>query len=156
MIIEATASHFALLRVGNAPDGLRLPPDDLAPDEVIDMLGKLADSIRPHFEPNAWIIVEDDEIVGLCSMVRAPELDGTHVGYGVAPSRWGLGIATRAIADLLAWARSEPLLDWIGAETGVDNIASQRVLEHNGFQRIGTRIDNEDGPLLCWRANTKL
>lgn len=153
MIIEATASHFALLRAGSAPADLRLVSDNVAPLDVIDMLGRLAESIRPRFEPNAWIMVEDDEIVGLCSIVRMPEPRGIDIGYGVAPSRWGRGIATRAVADLIGWARSDSRLDWVGAETGVDNMASQRVLERNGFERAGTRIDDEDGPLICWRAS---
>ncbi len=156
MIIEATASHFALLCAGNAPADLRLAPGNIAPPEVIDMLGKLAASIRPQFDPSAWMIVEDDEIVGLCSIVRPPEPGLIHIGYGVAPSRWGRGIATRAIAGLLAWARNDARVDWISADTGIDNTASQRVLERNGFQPTGTRADEEDGQLICWRIDTKL
>ncbi len=38
------------------------------------------------------------------------------------------------------------------AETRTDNIASQRVLECNGFTRTGERLDEEDGVLLCWRV----
>ena len=39
----------------------------------------------------------------------------------------------------------------VNAETSIDNIASQRVLERNGFARVGERVDEEDGPLYCWR-----
>jgi RimJ/RimL family protein N-acetyltransferase len=42
----------------------------------------------------------------------------------------------------------------VSAETRVDNIASQRVLERNGFVQIGERVDAEDGPLICWQAMT--
>jgi RimJ/RimL family protein N-acetyltransferase len=42
----------------------------------------------------------------------------------------------------------------ISAETGFENIASQRVLERNGFIRVGKRIDAKDGPLTCWEAMT--
>jgi RimJ/RimL family protein N-acetyltransferase len=153
VIIEATASHFALLRAGRAPADLRLVPDNVAPLEVIDMLGRLAESIRPYFDPNAWLMVENDEVVGMCSIVRVPEPRGIDIGYGVAPSRWGRGVATRAVADLINWARSDSRLNWVGAETGVENIASQRVLERSGFERAGTRVDEEDGPLICWRAS---
>jgi RimJ/RimL family protein N-acetyltransferase len=36
----------------------------------------------------------------------------------------------------------------------VQNIASQRVLERNGFARIGERSDLEDGELILWRIET--
>lgn len=42
----------------------------------------------------------------------------------------------------------------IAAETGVGNIASQHVLERNGFARAGERINAEDGPVICWEAIT--
>ena len=37
------------------------------------------------------------------------------------------------------------------AETSVENRASQRVLERNGFVRCGERVDPEDGVLVAWR-----
>ncbi len=35
--------------------------------------------------------------------------------------------------------------------TAVDNVASQCVLDRNGFERVGTRVDPHDGELLVWR-----
>lgn len=79
--------------------------------------------------------------------------DGTiHIGYGVAPTRQGQGIASRAVADLLAWAKTDPRVTAVTAETAVDNPASQRVLQRNGFLRTGERVDVEDGPVIMWRA----
>jgi RimJ/RimL family protein N-acetyltransferase len=118
------------------------------------MLNRLATDIGAEFSPSAWMIVEDGEIVGLCSIVRVPQEGNIHIGYGVAPSRQGLGCTTRAIGQLLQWARNDPRVALVSAETGVDNIASQRVLERNGFVQIGERVDAEDGPLICWQAMT--
>ncbi|MBB3299185.1 RimJ/RimL family protein N-acetyltransferase [Rhizobium sp. BK226] len=155
MIIELTTHDFEALLKGIAPRHLRLVPDSaIAPPEILGMLNRLATEINAEFSPSAWMIVEDGEIVGLCSIVRVPQDGNIHIGYGVAPSRQGLGSTTRAIAQLLEWAWNDPRVALISAETGWENIASQRVLQRNGFIRTGERIDAEDGPLICWEAVT--
>lgn len=155
MIIELTERDFNALLDGIAPGNLRLVPDSaLAPPEVLDMLRTLAAGIGAEFSPSAWMMVEEGEIVGLCSITRVPQDGEIHIGYGVAPTREGRGYTTRAIGHLLEWGRGDPRVLRISAETGVENIASQRVLERNGFVRVGARIDAEDGPLICWQAAT--
>ena len=155
MIIELTTHDFEALLKGIAPRHLRLVPDSaIAPPEILEMLNRLATEINAEFSPSAWMIVEDGEIVGLCSIVRVPQDGNIHIGYGVAPSRQGLGSTTRAIGQLLEWARNDPRVALISAETGLENIGSQRVLQRNGFIRTGERIDAEDGPLICWEAVT--
>jgi RimJ/RimL family protein N-acetyltransferase len=44
----------------------------------------------------------------------------------------------------------DPSVDTLTAETAVQNLASQRVLERNGFARASTRIDLEDGEVIGW------
>jgi RimJ/RimL family protein N-acetyltransferase len=78
-----------------------------------------------------------------------------EIGYGVAPARQGRGVAQRAIADDLTWARADERVAVVKADTSVYNIASQRVLERNGFARTGTRTDAEDGDMICWQIATK-
>jgi RimJ/RimL family protein N-acetyltransferase len=154
MIIEATDGDFAALLDGTAPGDLRLVPGSpIAEHAILRMLRDLAASIRPGFAPSAWMMVEDDEIVGLCSIVGTPDRGVLQIGYGVAPARQGSGAATRAIGQLMAWARLDDRVRSIEAETNVVNIASQRVLERNGFVRVGERVDDEDGDLICWRAD---
>ncbi len=155
MIIELNATDYDAILKGIAPGDLRLVPDsEIAPPEVLGMLAGLAATIRAEFSPSAWMMVEDGEIVGLCSVVRPPKDGDIHIGYGVAPTRQGRGYTTRAIGQVLEWGRNDPRVALISAETGVGNIASQRVLERNGFVRTGERIDAEDGPLFCWQAVT--
>ncbi|TAU86200.1 N-acetyltransferase [Rhizobium leguminosarum] len=155
MIIELTSHDLEALLKGIAPGQPRLVQDSaIAPPEILAMLSRLAADIGAEFSPSAWMIVEDGEIVGLCSIIKVPQDGKIHIGYGVAPSRQGRGSSTRAIGQLLQWARNDPRVALISAETGFENIASQRVLERNGFIRVGERIDAEDGPLICWEAMT--
>lgn len=154
MIIEATASDFASLLANEAPrDFCMLPDSAIAPPEVLQMLADLAGQISLHFAPSAWMMVEDGEVVGLCSIARLPTAGEIHLGYGVAPSRQGRGSAGRAIRDILAWAKDNVRVAMVSAETDVDNIPSQRVLERNGFIQVGRRTDADDGDLICWQAD---
>ncbi|EGF89903.1 acetyltransferase GNAT family protein [Asticcacaulis biprosthecium C19] len=123
----------------------------IAPDTVLAMLRGLANTIRPTCDPAAWWIIEDDEIIGLCSITAGPTDAAIDIGYGVATSRQGRGAASRGVGEVLKWATERPDLIAVTAETSVANLASQRVLERNGFQRAGTRTDAEDGELICWR-----
>lgn len=53
---------------------------------------------------------------------------------------------------MLAWAGADQRVGLVSAETSAGNVASQRVLERNGFVRTGERVDEEDGQLICWQA----
>lgn len=151
MLIEATDAHFADLIAGRAPDGLPVAEGGIETPQMLAMLRGLSAQVGESFQPNAWLIVEAGEVVGLCSLVRTPYVGETvMIGYGVAASRRRRGIAGRAVAELLTWARSDHRVATVTAETSIHNVPSQRVLEANGFTRVGEREDEEDGPVLRW------
>jgi RimJ/RimL family protein N-acetyltransferase len=155
MILEATANDFASILRGEAPRDLCLVSDSaIAPLEVLQMLSDLASRVRSKFAPSAWMMVEDGELVGLCSIERMPSDGEIHLGYGVAPTKQGQGVARRAIKEIVNWAKSDPRVTRLSAETNVNNLPSQRVLERNGFVTVGTRTDDEDGELICWQIFT--
>jgi len=151
VLLEASDADFAILIEGEAPRGLRLPGGPIEAEPVLHLLRALADKIRPNFSPCAWLLVEDGEVAGLLSITSIVVPGEVRIGYGVAPTRRGRGVATRAVAGLLAWANEEPRLSVLHAETGADNRASQRVLAANGFIQVGGRFDDEDGALIVWR-----
>ena len=152
MIIETEAADYAALLDGRAPRGLTLADSPIAPPEILQMLAGLAERVSATFAPASWLIVEDGEFVGLCSITRPPEDGSVDIGYGIAPDHQRRGIATRAIGAIVEWARGVPNVSAITAETAVDNIASQLVLMRNGFERTSERVDVEDGPLFGWRC----
>lgn len=153
MILEATDKDFVALLKGVGPRGLRLVPDSaIAEPEVLQMLADLADSVARVFTPAAWLVVQDDEVVGLVSLIAPPDDGVIQIGYGIAPTRQARGHATGAIRDLVRWARAESRITGLRAETHVSNIASQRVLSGNDFSEQDRRHDPEDGDLICWTA----
>jgi ribosomal-protein-alanine N-acetyltransferase len=87
----------------------------------------------------SFAIVDGEAIVGtiaLSNIVRR-FLQSAVLGYWVARDRQGRGLATLAAGEVVRFAFDELGLHRVEAGTLVDNVASQRVLEKNGFTRIG-------------------
>jgi|SRR5215208_5328139 len=74
--------------------------------------------------------------IGLEHVIRGASQSAT-VGYWVDRARNGRGLATLAVAEIAELAAAEHGLHRLQAPVRVDNPASQRVLEKNGFERIG-------------------
>jgi ribosomal-protein-alanine N-acetyltransferase len=74
--------------------------------------------------------------INLSNVVRGAFQSG-NVGYWVGEEHNGHGVATRALGLVCERAFTEIGLHRIEAGTLLDNYASQRVIEKNGFVRIG-------------------
>ncbi len=59
------------------------------------------------------------------------------IGYGMVEQARGRGYATAAMAALVSVCRAAGGVDVVKADTEVDNFASRRVLEKNGFSQVG-------------------
>ena len=84
-------------------------------------------------------ILDGDALVGmieLSNLARGP-FQSASIGFWVDHTRSGRGLATSAVAAIVALAFGELALHRLEAATLVDNVASQRVLERNRFHRIG-------------------
>lgn len=152
-LVAATDAHFAALAANRAPDGFDLAEGGIDDREIIEMLGALAGTVRLQIDPAAWLIANENEVVGLCSITKPFISPGMiEIGYGIAPTRRGRGFATRAVGKLLELVRADTRIEIVAAETAVDNVPSQRILEKNGFARSGGRVDPEDGAVFCWQV----
>lgn len=60
-----------------------------------------------------------------------------HLGYRVGQVYTGKGIANRALKLLIEAVVEEGRIKQIKAQTTMNNIASQKILEKNGFEQIG-------------------
>tara|TARA_R110002049_G_scaffold137350_1_gene297304 strand:- start:430 stop:900 length:471 start_codon:yes stop_codon:yes gene_type:complete len=154
MLVAMEDNDFSEMILGLPPRGLRLPDSPVAPVAVLETLRSLASSIAADFTPAAWMFVEDGEVAGICSVVKPYVEGGIEIGYGVAPTRQRKGVTSRALAELLTWARNDERVHEVIAECNMDNTASQIVLARNGFVKTGQRVDEQDGNLICWSAKT--
>ena len=90
-------------------------------------------------DKHAFAILDGDRIAGtvsLSNVVRGPH-ESANLGYWVAEPFNGRGLATKAVGELVPVAFGQLGLHRLEAGTLVDNLASQRVLEKNGFESIG-------------------
>jgi len=120
-------------------------PDTWPPENLRDVLGYFYALYREHPEWEGWLgwyaVRVDTDRPTLCGSVGfkgPPDEGGTaEIGYSVLPEFQGQGLATEMVAGIIRWAKRQPRLKRIEAETSIDNEASCRVLEKNGFVRVG-------------------
>ena len=103
-----------------------------AEEFVVGALGRWLDG-----EEFTWVLLDrwSDQLVG--AMSARDTAHGLEFGYVLARERWGKGLMTEAVGALRDWASSEPDVHRLWAYCDVDNVASARVLEKNGFEREG-------------------
>jgi RimJ/RimL family protein N-acetyltransferase len=90
-----------------------------------------------------WGKILSDEKIGIKTIVFGGQVAGyvlhhswfgePEVGYWIGTEFWGRGIASGALAEFLRLERTRPL----HAHVAIDNLASRRVLEKNGFVLSG-------------------
>lgn len=81
------------------------------------------------------------QAVGLLMLfesVAEDEPDGVdvRVGYLLAESAWGEGIASELIEGLVEWSRAQAPIRSLAGGVARDNVASARVLEKSGFRQV--------------------
>jgi [ribosomal protein S5]-alanine N-acetyltransferase len=132
------AEELAALYSANR--GFLRPFEPVRPPEFFTAEGQLERLERQlEGETYPFAILDGDAIAGtinLFNIVRESLQSGT-IGYWVDVARNGRGLATGAVAEILAYSFGELDLHRVDASTLVDNIPSQRVLEKNGFEQIG-------------------
>ena len=88
----------------------------------------------------------DGHVIGDVGFMGPPDATGAvSVGCGIIDDARGQGYATEALTAVLEWARGQPGLTCVLADTTRSNLASQRLLERVGMHRVG-----EDGELIYY------
>ena len=101
------------------------------------------------------ILKEKSCSIGGIGLSGMPNNEGcSEIGYFIDQKFRGLGFASEAVCALKTWAFKDPDLVKIKAETPVDNLKSQKVLQKNNFKVIGEKQINipEPTPLYCWEC----
>ncbi|MDQ0273819.1 GNAT family N-acetyltransferase [Cytobacillus purgationiresistens] len=89
-------------------------------------------------EESFFYLIKDEEnsIIGRVNLIDINKGIG-HIGYRVGKNFIGKGAAYNAVKLLLEEIMKKRAIKEIHAKTTTNNIASQKVLEKNGFQNLG-------------------
>ncbi len=102
---------------------------------------RMADLYRGRGEKFQWIVQVEGEAGGWITLVVSNWEHGlAEVGYALSDVYQGRGVMSAALAQLLEDLFSNTPLERIEARCAVENVASQRVLEKNGFRREGVLL----------------
>ncbi|PAU86171.1 hypothetical protein CK505_16575 [Kocuria sp. WN036] len=95
------------------------------------------DSVSGWFVRGVAVLLEG-RMIGDATLRLQPGPEGQSwqlwVGYALRPEVWGCGLATEVVAELVGIGEEMGLPVW--AETFVENVASQRVLEKAGLELV--------------------
>jgi RimJ/RimL family protein N-acetyltransferase len=93
---------------------------------------------------------DPERLFGSMSLIRMEPGASAEIGYWTATWARGLGVTTRGVRTLAAWAFEEFKLKRIELLIAVDNGASNAVAERAGFTREGTLRDYREAKGV-WR-----
>jgi ribosomal-protein-alanine N-acetyltransferase len=82
------------------------------------------------------LVAEGGEVVGRVNLVEVAD-GSAELGYRIARKATGQGLATAAVREVRELAATEYGLTRLRARVTLDNPASHKVLERNGFVAVG-------------------
>jgi RimJ/RimL family protein N-acetyltransferase len=89
-----------------------------------------------------WVVANkaSRQLVADWGFKGPPSPEGSlEIGYGTHPGQQRQGYMTEVMSGILNWARQQPGIHQVRAETELTNVASQRVLERNQFRVSGAK-----------------
>ena len=132
--LENPAYFFDRLGVAAADDW----PSENLQDVLPVFLAGLQDPANVGWLAWYWIDRAENAIVGGGGFKGQPSDDGTvEIGYETRPAYRRRGYASEAVAALVTWARAQPRVRRVFAETRPDNAGSIGVLKATGFVLSG-------------------
>jgi len=117
----------------NGPHGSRKPTEDF-------IITNISRQERKSY--SIWAVVErtSEDVIGMCGLAEfGPELSGIELAFRLRKDRWGMGYGSEVALASVEYAFTEVQLDRLIAAVEPANVASVRVLEKTGFERITRR-----------------
>ena len=114
------------------------------------ILPNVADKSKNYLYSTLWTAISKTEnrMIGSFCMYGEPNKKGEiEIGYGTDEEFQNRGYMTEIVSGILEWTKKQSIVKSIIASTEKVNIASARVLEKNGFTKIG-----ETDTLFNWKV----
>jgi len=136
-VVVGDADELAALYAANRD--FLAPFEPIRPDAFFTSTGQRARLSTPVDGWRFAILDEAGTIAGVINVTNVVRgaFRSANVGYFVAQHVNGRGLASAAVNDVCSFAFGTAGLHRLEAGTLLDNHASQRVLEKNGFEQIG-------------------
>lgn len=118
------------------------------------------DAIRAAPTERLWgdrlMLLREGErlVVGSVVFHGRPEGGVAEIGYGVEETWQRRGIATEATRACVLWALAQPGITEVTATTPPWHVASIRVLERAGLERVGLEDHDALGEVVRFRARS--
>ncbi len=125
--------------------------------EVLQTLDILRSLMPKDAAPDGfytWAVIEKQtkQVIGDVGFKGRPnDLGAIDIGYGLAESARGKGLATEAVLAMVEWAFSKPEVRRVSAESLHGNAASTCIL-----QKIGMRQMLRDGDTVYWEIKREV
>lgn len=128
-----------ILTLRGNPETMKFIPRPLATniEDALNHIKIINDKIDENLDIN-WAVTEkgSDKCIGLMGFYRTqPEHFRTELGYMIVPEHNGKGYVTEAVKTLLDYAFNTLNFHSIEAVIDSRHIASERVLQKNGFEK---------------------
>lgn len=111
----------------------------------VESVQRTLDAQKAQYMARFLIFTPNHQLIGLCGLneiLLSPNLMSCFIGYSIDPSFQGKGLMTQAVKMVCEYGFRVLHLHRIEAGVMPSNIASQRVLEKNGFIREGLALKN--------------
>ncbi|WP_395062281.1 GNAT family N-acetyltransferase [Flavobacterium sp.] len=136
-----------VLELRGNPETMKYIPRPLAKtkDEALVHIKMIDDKIVNNEGINWGITLKGNpKLIGIIGHYRIqPENHRCEIGYMILPQYNGQGIVTEAIKIVLEYGFDDLQMHSIEAVIDPDNVASERVLQKNGFVKEAHILENE-------------
>jgi [ribosomal protein S5]-alanine N-acetyltransferase len=127
---------------------------DVFPESLPRVREALADDPRAaRWGTRFFVLEKPPTLVGWGGFKGAPRDGVVELGYAIAPSFEGRGLATAAVREMLQQALADPAVRRVIAHTLPKRNASVRVLEKAGFVHDGDVADDDVGTVWRFRLD---
>jgi [ribosomal protein S5]-alanine N-acetyltransferase len=159
-LIPCELAHFeAMLRDEHELAALlrvKLADDWLGFEAAREAMPPSYEYLKAHPSALGWwtylfIHTADSTLIGLGGFKGEADEGGmVEIGYSIAPSYRGQGLATEAAGAMIAYAFSHPHVTRVDAHTLPERNPSTRVLQNIGMKFAGPVHDPQDGEVWHW------
>ncbi|MBC7523001.1 MAG: GNAT family N-acetyltransferase [Flavobacterium sp.] len=144
-ILESDWTEILALR--SNPEIMKYIPRSLAlsKEDAITHFKTIDEKIENNTGINWAITLKDNpKLIGIIGHYRIqPENHRCEIGYMILPEYHGQGITTEAVNAVLKYGFDDLSMHSIEAVIDPENIASERVLQKNGFVKEAHILENE-------------